>query len=290
MITRNPMQFKAIIKNKAKEKNISAQLVMQNYMLERLLERISLSPYRHNFILKGGFLIAAVVGLGSRTTMDMDTTIKGFTLSHESIKKIFEEVCNIPVDDDITFEVSGVADIRETDDYPGIRVNLMAKYSPINVPLTVDVTTGDVITPKEIEFTFPMMFDDRNLSVLAYNLETVVAEKIETVLSRSIANTRPRDFYDIYIIYTLHREKIDFDILRRAFEKTIQKRGSNHILRDYSEILGDIQNSKEQFEFWKKYQKNYSYVNNISFADTCDVIEKIMDELYGGKCSVKFSR
>ena len=277
------MQFKAIIKNKAKEKNISAQLVMQNYMLERLLERIALSPYRHNFILKGGFLISAVVGLDSRTTMDMDTTIKGFTLTHEAIRKIFEEVCSISVDDDITFEISGVADIRETDDYPGIRVNLLAKYSPVKVPLTVDVTTGDVITPKEIEFTFPMMFDDRKLSVLAYNLETVVAEKVETVLSRSITNTRPRDFYDVYIIYTLHYEKIQVDIIRLALEKTIQKRGSAHILNDYFEILKDIRNSKELLNFWEKYRKNYSYVNDISFEDTCDVIEKIMNELYGEK-------
>lgn len=146
MITNNPMQLKAFIKKKAAEKNISAQLVMQNYMLERLLERIALSKYKHNFILKGGFLISAIVGLDTRTTMDLDTTIKGFKLTHESIREIFGEICSVKIADDVTFELVDSMDIREGDDYPGIRVSLKANYLPISVPLTVDVTTGDVIT------------------------------------------------------------------------------------------------------------------------------------------------
>ena len=166
MITKNPMQLKAYIKKKAAEKHISAQLVMQNYMLERLLERISLSPYKHNFIIKGGFLVSAIVGLDTRATMDLDTTIKGFTLTHEAILSIFKDVCEVQIDDDVQFEVLGVADIRETDDYPGIRVSLKANYPPISVPLTVDVTTGDMITPREIEYTFSMLFDDRTISIL----------------------------------------------------------------------------------------------------------------------------
>ena len=176
MITKNPMQLKAFIKNKAAEKHISAQLVMQNYMLERLLERISLSPYKNNFILKGGFLISAIVGLDTRATMDLDTTIKGFTLTHEAIRKIFTDICTVQIADDVQFEVVGISDIRETDDYPGIRVGLKANYPPISVPLTVDVTTGDMITPREVEYTFSMLFDDRQISILAYNLETVLAE------------------------------------------------------------------------------------------------------------------
>ena len=157
MITKNPMQLKAFIKNKAAEKHISAQLVMQNYMLERLLERISLSPYQHNFILKGGFLISAIVGLDTRATMDLDTTIKGFTLTHEAIRKIFTEICAVQIADDVQFEVVGISDIRETDDYPGIRVALKANYPPISVPLTVDVTTGDMITPREVEYSFSLL-------------------------------------------------------------------------------------------------------------------------------------
>ncbi len=160
MITKNPMQLKAFIRKKAAEKNISAQLVMQNYMLERLLERISLSKYKQNFILKGGFLISAIVGLDTRATMDLDTTIRGFTLTHESIREIFEEICAIEISDDVHFELTDISDIREGDDYPGIRVSLKANYPPISVPLTVDVTTGDVITPGEIEYTFFLLFDD----------------------------------------------------------------------------------------------------------------------------------
>lgn len=280
MITKNPMQLKAIIKNKAAEKHISAQLVMQNYMLERLLERISLSPYRNNFILKGGFLISAVVGLDTRATMDMDTTIKGFTLTHESIRSIFTEICTVAIEDDVSFEITRVEDIRETDDYPGIRVSLLANYPPISVPLTVDVTTGDAITPKEIEYTFSLMFDDRTLSVLAYNLETVLAEKIETILSRSIANTRPRDFYDIFILYTLRGEQCDPDTLRQALERTSKKRGSTHIFADYSAILDDVRNSKQLQAFWTKYQKEFDYANDIAFEDTCRTIEQIMQQLY----------
>ena len=171
MMTKNPMQLKAFIKNKAAEKHISAQLVMQNYMLERLLERISLSPYKNNFILKGGFLISAIVGLDTRATMDLDTTIKGFTLTHEAIRKIFTEICAVQIADDVQFEVVGISDIRETDDYPGIRVALKANYPPISVPLTVDVTTGDMITPREVEYTFTLLFDDRTISILAITLK-----------------------------------------------------------------------------------------------------------------------
>ena len=156
MITKNPMQLKAFIKNKAAEKNISAQIIMQNYMLERLLERISLSEYRNNFILKGGFLIAAIVGLDTRATMDLDTTIKGFPLSHESIREIFEKVCAIKIEDDISFKLLRTTDIREGDDYPGMRVSLVAEYPPLSVPLTVDVTTGDRITPREVEYSFKL--------------------------------------------------------------------------------------------------------------------------------------
>lgn len=279
MITKNPMQLKAFIKKKAAEKNISAQLVMQNYMLERLLERISLSKYKHNFILKGGFLISAIVGLGTRATMDLDTTIKGFTLTHESIRKIFGEICTVEIADDVKFKLADISDIRESDDYPGIRVALKANYPPISVPLTVDVTTGDVITPREIEYTFSLMFDDRTISILAYNIETVLAEKIETVLSRNIANTRPRDFYDIYILYALRGTECNTKTLLQALERTADKRGSRKMLEQYPDIIAEIRASKQLQGFWKKYQRNFDYAKDISFDDTCDAVQRIMDSI-----------
>ena len=279
MITKNPMQLKAFIKNKAAEKNISAQLVMQNYMLERLLERISLSSYKHNFILKGGFLISAIVGLDTRTTMDLDTTIKGFTLTHEAIRTIFTDICAVPITDDVNFELVGISDIRETDDYPGIRVALKANYLPISVPLTVDVTTGDMITPREMEYTFPLLFDDRTISILAYNLETVLAEKLETVLSRNIANTRPRDYYDIHILYALRGSECDKTMLRHALERTTQKGGSGMILTDYNEIIKEIRESSRLCKLWEKYRREYQYAKDISFDDTCSTIQIIMEAI-----------
>lgn len=276
MKTKNAMQFKAFIKKVAKEKNISAQLVMQNYMLERLLERISLSDYQSNFIIKGGFLISSIVGLSTRATMDLDTTIKGFTLTHESIAEIFKKICSISIDDDISFGLVGIADIRETDDYPGIRVSLKANYAPISVPLTVDVTTGDIITPKEIEYTYSLLFEEREINILAYNIETILAEKLETVISRNIANTRPRDYYDIYILSSLYSGKLNISTLKRALEETSLKRGSNNVIIQHGSIMTTIRNSKQLQDIWKKYQKQYEYAKDISFEDTCNSIEQLL--------------
>ena len=281
MITKNPMQLKAFIKKKAEENNISSQLVMQNYMMERLLERISLSPYRKNFILKGGFLIAAIVGLNSRTTMDLDATIKGLDLTHESIDRIFKEICAIKVEDNITFSVLRTTEIREGDDYPGLRVALEANYHPLAVPLTVDVTTGDKITPREVKRSLRLLFDDRSISVFTYNLETVLAEKIETVLSRNIANTRPRDFYDIYILTALYGKQLDIKVLEQALLETARKRNSLLILPRYRQIIQDIQASPRMRDFWEQYRERFNYVKNISFDDACKSVLLIMESTYG---------
>jgi len=281
VITKKPMQLKAFIKKKAEENNISSQLVMQNYMMERLLERISLSPYRKNFILKGGFLIAAIVGLNSRTTMDLDTTIKGLDLTHESIDRIFKEICAIKVEDNITFSVLRTTEIREGDDYPGLRVALEANYHPLAVPLTVDVTTGDKITPREVKRSLQLLFDDRSISVFTYNLETVLAEKIETVLSRNIANTRPRDFYDIYILTALYGQQLDIKVLEQALLETARKRNSLQILPRYRQIIQDIQASPRMRDFWEQYRERFNYVKNISFDDACKSVLLIMESTYG---------
>ena len=279
MITKNPMQLKAIIKKKAAEKHVPEQLVMQNYMLERLLERITLTKYQRNFILKGGFLIGAIVGLDTRTTMDLDATIKGLELSHTNIRLVFEEVCQVRLDDDVTFEITGIEDIRESDDYPGIRVGLKANYPPISVPLFVDVTTGDKITPEAIDYRLNLLFDKRSIQVLAYNLETLLAEKIETVISRNIANTRPRDFYDIYILHRLHEKSFSSDILKKAIEATATKRGSLPAILGYRKAMLDVAASDRMNGFWNKYQKDYSYAAGIHFNDVCQLIIDILNGL-----------
>jgi predicted nucleotidyltransferase component of viral defense system len=211
--------------------------------------------------------------------MDLDAAIKGFTLNHESIRTVFEHVCAIKVDDDVAFSVNRIADIRETDDYPGIRVSLIASYPPLRVPLSVDVTTGDKITPREIEYSFPLLFDDRAISMMAYNLETILAEKLETILSRNIANTRPRDFYDIYILYSLRWGECDLSLLRSAVERTTAKRGSLPILADYQKIMIDVRNNPRMHDFWANYQKDFNYAKGVSFKQTCDTVLSIMQAL-----------
>jgi len=271
------MQLKAFIKNIAKEKNISAQLVLQNYMLERLLERISVSKYQSNFILKGGFLIAAIVGLDSRTTMDMDATLKGLFVTKELVTQMFNEICGIQVDDAIEFYIERIGEIREEDEYSGFRISLSAHYPPMVVPLKIDITTGDKITPKEIIYEYNLLFEDRKIQVLAYNLETVLAEKIETVISRSDQNTRMRDFYDIYILQKLQSKNITFSILKTAILKTSEKRNSIASMKRYSEIILEISNSSIMAQQWLNYQKDFDYANDISFKEICHVLKRILD-------------
>lgn len=276
---KNAMQLKAILKNMAKEKNVSAQLVLQNYMLERLLERVSVSPYHDNFILKGGFLIAAMVGLDTRTTMDMDATIKGYPVNEETIRKMFEEICSIELEDDVVFSFCSIGEIREGDEYTGYRVALTAKFSPMAVPLKLDITTGDKITPKEIEYSFKLLLEDRSISVLAYNLETILAEKLETVISRSVQNTRPRDYYDIYILMKLQSHNIDISSLRSALDATAQKRGSQEVVKNYAKRMETVKSSNFMHTQWKTYQTEYEYAAEILFDDTCDTVISVMNSL-----------
>ena len=266
---KNAMQLKAVMKNIANEKHISAQLVMQNFMLERLLERISVSKYQKNFILKGGFLIAAMVGLDTRATMDMDATIKGLPVNEQTVRQMIEEICKIELDDEVIFCFRSIGEIREGDEYTGYRVALSADYPPMAIPLKLDITTGDRITPKEITYRFKLLLEDRSISVLAYNLETVMAEKLETVISRGDQNTRPRDYYDIYILTKLQYLNIDISTLKAALGATVEKR----------KIMDTVKNSEIMQKQWDNYCKDFEYASDIVFGDVCDVVVKLMDNL-----------
>ncbi len=250
---------------------------MQNFMLERLLERISVSDYQQSFILKGGFLIAAMIGLDTRATMDMDATIKGWAVTEENVKKMFLEICQIDLQDDVTFQFKKIGEIREGDEYTGYRVSLLANYPPMSVPLKLDITTGDKITPREIEYKFKLLLEDREIAVLAYNLETVMAEKLETVVSRGDQNTRPRDYYDVYILAKLQYKNIDIESLKAALAATSAKRGSTEVLRNYKGILEVVRTSKTMIEQWKIYQKDFEYAKDITFDEVCNAAEQMMD-------------
>lgn len=276
---KNAMQLKAIIKKMAQEKKISAQLVLQNYMLERLLERVSVSKYRDNFILKGGFLIAAMVGLDTRATMDMDATIKGYPVDESTVRAMFEDICAIPLQDDVSFSFRSIGEIREGDEYTGYRVSLSANFPPMAVPLKLDITTGDKITPKEIEYNFKLLMEDRSISILAYNLETILAEKLETVISRGDQNTRPRDYYDIYVLLKLQSQNICLEQLREALTATCTKRGSTEVIKNYAAIINRVSMSAVMQDQWKKYQTDFTYAADISFQDTCNAVLSIMLEL-----------
>ena len=276
---KNAMQLKSAISKIAKEKHIPAQLVMQNYMLERLLERISRSKYQGNFILKGGLLIASMVGLHSRATMDMDATIRNHPVNENSIKTMFDEIISIPIDDDISFSFQGVGEIRKNDAYSGYRISLTANFPPMRVPLKLDITTGDKITPKAIEYSYPMMFSDSTLEIFAYNLETILAEKLETVISRGDQNTRPRDYYDIFILSKLKGHEIDRDILRKALSETAKKRHSDALIPQYRSIVEQVVKSTSMLQHWKTYQRDYEYARGVEFSSACETIINIMDSI-----------
>lgn len=273
---KNAMQLKAMMKNMAAKNHVSAQLVLQNYMMERLLERISLTPYRHHFVLKGGFLISAMMGLSARATMDMDITIKGLPLNESSVQGMFTEICRVELDDDIRMEFRSVSEIREGDEYTGYRVGLIAHYAPLAVPLKMDITTGDKITPKENEYTYRLLMEPRTIQVLAYNLETILAEKLETILSRGDQNTRPRDFYDVYALYRLRSETIDIALLKRALEATATKRGSLVLLSRFKETMKTIQESEVMQQRWRDYQRDFEYARSVSHQEVCYTIDALM--------------
>ena len=271
----NAMQFKAKIKNLALKNHIPAQAVLQNFMLERLLERISLSKYKDMVILKGGMLIASLVGISSRTTMDMDATLRGYPLSEETIREALSDICAIQLDDEVTLVFDHVVPIREDDEYGGYRVALIAKFESINTPLKIDITTGDIITPGAIRYAFHSNFEDKKIEVWAYNVETILAEKVETILRRSVLNTRPRDFYDVFIIMKTQRDAINKKIFMTALNATSNKRMSLATLKDQDKILLAIQADPTMRQRWERYCKENYYANGIGFDEVMEILMEI---------------
>lgn len=261
----NIESIKGKIRSLAKKKNLKSQEVLQIYFFERFLERLSKSKYKNNFVIKGGFLISSLIGIENRTTMDMDTTIKGIALKEEKIKEIVEEIININVDDGIKFEIKDISYIREENEYENFRVSLIANVGKTKNPMKLDLTTGDAITPREIEYTYPCIFSKENIKIMAYPLETILAEKYETIIRRNITTTRIRDFYDLYTLYKLKKDDIDYKILKEAIERTSDKRGSQDIMQDYEEIIEDIKEDPYLGSLWKVYLSENKYIGDLTF-------------------------
>ena len=272
----NAMSLKAKIRNIAKQKNIPAQVILQNYMFERLLVRLSTSEYKDKFVLKGGMLVAAIVGLDNRSTMDLDTTLKNLPLTPTAIRSALGRVCAIPFDDGVVFEIGTISPIREDDIYGGYRIMLNAKFDTLLTPLSIDVSTGDAITPHAVRHNFSEIFDDKkSYELWAYNIETIMAEKVETILRRGVFNTRPRDFYDAYILTTTQR--FDKAVFTEALRATADHRGTLEQLTDVSRILYNIEESPELRAMWDKYRKQFAYAADIEYTHIMGVLKTLME-------------
>lgn len=272
-----PEQIKGRIKSVAKQNNADARTLMRIYMMERFLERLAQSEYRDNFIIKGGILVTAMIGVAHRSTMDIDTSMKNLNLSAEDALRVVNQVKDIDLDDGVSFEVKDVSNIMDEMEYPGIRVTMNANVGRLITPLKIDISTGDVITPRAIEFNYDLLLEDRSISLWSYNLETILAEKLQTVLARGILNTRMRDFYDIRMLLDTYEDKVNKAVLKDAFAATCKKRGTDHLQEQAEEIIKIIEADEQPQVLWRAYQKKYSYAAEIDYASVISGVRKLMD-------------
>ena len=271
------MSLKANIRNLAKKNNLSAQVVLQNYMFERFLERLSKSAFCGKFILKGGMLIAALVDIANRSTMDMDITIKNYPMDPEELTKAMKEICSISIQDEVSFSFTGIKVIRDDDAYGGYRVGIRAVYDTIITPMQIDITTGDAITPREVFYPYKMLFNEGTIGVWIYNIETILAEKVETILRRSTFNTRPRDFYDVYIL--TKTQNFDPSIFLEALRATAGHRETTHIFTAMRKRVQEIKDDETLKLRWIAYTKNYPYAEDITYDDVMNALYLLTEYL-----------
>lgn len=259
-------QIKAKIRNMSGGDGKKAQVLIRNYVMECFLERIALSKYRDNFILKGGMLVSAVMGLDTRATMDIDATVQAINLDIETASRIIDEIISVEVDDGMSFVVTKVSDIMEDFDYPGIRFMIEGHVDNLKQMIKIDISTGDVITPAAVLYSYKLMFEDRTIPIYTYNLETLLAEKMETVIVRGTANTRMRDFYDIHVLWEQEKESININLLKKALYFTSKKRESLELQEQGLTILNDIRNSPSMSHDWDNYRENNYFVGDLSWT------------------------
>ena len=271
----NANSFKAKIKNMAKDRGIPAQQLQQNFLIEQVLKLIAKSSYKDSFIVKGGYLIGQLIGLDKRTTMDLDVTLKGTTLSQENLITIFEEILS-DSDDVFSFEVDKLEPIRQDDEYGGFSLKLNATFDTLREVVFIDITTGDKITPREITYSMSSLLANETIEVWTYNLETVLAEKLETIISRGVASTRPRDRYDLFTLYHIRKDEIDFDVLRKALANTVEKRGSKEAIDIWESQLNSIETDEYQKQLWTRYQRQFKYAQDISFEKSVQIVRELM--------------
>ncbi len=275
----SPAQIKGKVKNMAKQNGIDPISLLRIYMMERFLDRVSQSKYKDDFIVKGGILVTSMIGISMRTTMDIDATIRNFDLSKEETTRIVNEIKDIPLDDEVKFNLKEVSDIMDKMEYPGIRIHMEAKLESLVVPIKIDISTGDIITPREIKYEYPLLLEERSIQLWSYNLETILAEKIQTILSRNILNTRMRDFYDVTTLFNLYKDSINYQNLASAFNKTCINRESSYLLDEANDILISISNDSNLQYLWKSYCKKQKYASHIDFTTNLKTIEYLIKRM-----------
>lgn len=280
-------QLKGRIKNLAKENNADPRLLMRLYMMERFIERASVSKYKDNFIIKGGILVTSLVGISLRSTLDIDSTIKNQSISENDAKRMIDDICKIDIGDGVSFEVKDSSTIMDEMEYPGIRFTLNVIMDGLITPIKIDISTGDVITPRAIEYQYNFLLEDRTATLLSYNLETILAEKLQAILNRELLNTRMRDFYDIYVLFSMYENTINVDVLKEAFYTTCKKRNSINLIKNSNLLINTISNSDVLENRWNEYQKKFAYVQGISYEDTINNI-KILNSINGTTNVVPF--
>ena len=272
---KNKDSLKAKVSNLASSTNIPNKYLIQSFMFEALLKRISVSKYKDKFIIKGGLLLSSIFGVNLRSTMDLDTTIKGLPLDRTTITKVVNEIISIDLKDNIKLEIENIKDIREEELYSGFNVNLKAEFDGLRTNLMIDITTGDVITYKEVQFEYKTLFDNEIVNIMTYNYETIIAEKFEAIVSRNIDNTRMKDYYDLYMFVNLKWNDIDKTILRKAIFNTSKKRETLNYIEEADKYIELINEDSKLKSLWKNYQNNYAYAKDISFENTIAAIKVI---------------
>ena len=268
-------QIKGAIRNISKKTGVNPNSLLQMCLFEGILEKLFKSKYSENFILKGGLLISSLIGVDMRSTMDMDITLRGIPLNEISIRKILNEILAIEIDADIEYKLIKLSPIRQEDVYEDFCASISCIFGKINASLNIDITTGDVITPREMNYSYSKILEEGRIPIMTYTIETILAEKFETISSRNISTTRARDFYDLYMIYSIFKDKINKDVLKKAIERTSKYRGSFEIALQYKEIVELFRESETSKELWKKYTQNNPYAKNVDFLDTISIYEEI---------------
>ena len=274
---KNRDSLKAKVSNLSKKTNIPNKYLIQNFMFEALLKRISMSIYKDKFIIKGGLLLSSIFGVNLRSTMDLDTTIKGLPLDRETITKVINEIISIDIEDNIKLEIENIKDIREEELYSGFEVNLKTEFDGLKTNLMIDITTGDVITYEEIEFKYSTLFDNEIINIMTYNYETIIAEKFESIISRNIDNTRMKDYYDLYMFVNLKWNDINKDTLRKAIINTSKARETLDYIDNANKYIELISEDSRLKSLWNSYQNNYEYAKDIEFIDTINAIKGISE-------------